>query len=174
MLGKSVDISTVSGTVKVQLRGTPTFVPLTATEQVPLGSELDTTRGRVDLASAAGGGKTQSADFYQGRFVVGQLRGAIPVTTLRLSQPITCAKRRNSGGGATPQRTRRLWGSGKGSFRTLGRYASATVRGTVWLTQDTCTATTVRVRSGRVDVLDALIHRHFLVRAGQSHTARHP
>ena len=172
VLGKSVDISTVSGTVLVRLRGTSTFAPLTASEQIPLGSELDATKGRVDLASAAASGKTQSADFYQGRFVVGQLRGAIPVTTLRLSQPLTCAKRRTSGGAAAaPQRARRLWGNGKGSFRTLGRYASATVRGTVWLTQDTCTATTVRVRSGHVDVLDIKLRKHFLLGPGQSHTA---
>ncbi len=27
----------------------------------------------------------------------------------------------------------KLWGSGKGKFRTSGKYSSATVRGTIWL-----------------------------------------
>ena len=34
-------------------------------------------------------------------------------------------------------KSRKLWGDGKGKFRTKGRYAAATVRGTRWLTQDT-------------------------------------
>jgi hypothetical protein len=41
-----------------------------------------------------------------------------------------------------------LWGSGKGQFRTKGRYAAATVRGTIWLTADRCDGTFVRVRRG--------------------------
>ena len=32
----------------------------------------------------------------------------------------------------------KLWGSGKGKFRTDGKYSSATVRGTIWLVQDRC------------------------------------
>ena len=27
----------------------------------------------------------------------------------------------------------KLWGSGKGKFRTTGKYSAATVRGTIWL-----------------------------------------
>src|SRR6266516_4750503 len=45
---------------------------------------------------------------------------------------------------------RHLWGNGRGRFRTVGRFAATTVRGTVWLTRDTCTLTLVRVQSGRV------------------------
>jgi len=33
---------------------------------------------------------------------------------------------------------RQLWGSAKGHFRTTAKYSSATIRGTVWLTQDRC------------------------------------
>ena len=70
-----------------------------------------------------------------------------------------------------PRRSARA-GSGAtatAASRTLGRYASATVRGTVWLTQDTCTATTVRVRSGHVDVLDIKLRKHFLLGPGEAH-----
>ena len=29
----------------------------------------------------------------------------------------------------------KLWGNGKGKFRTSGKYSAATVRGTIWLTR---------------------------------------
>ena len=49
---------------------------------------------------------------------------------------------------------RKLWGKGKGSFRTEGRRSSATVRGTWWLVEDRCDGTFTRVRQGTVDVRD--------------------
>jgi hypothetical protein len=63
---------------------------------------------------------------------------------------------------------RRLWGSGRGRFRTRGRYGAATVRGTKWLTLDRCDGTNVRVVRGKVSVQD-LVHpnrRSKLVTAG--------
>jgi len=54
----------------------------------------------------------------------------------------------------------------------MGRYAAASVRGTVWLTSDTCALTLIRVRSGRVEVLDLVRHRRVTVTAGKSYTAR--
>ena len=52
------------------------------------------------------------------------------------------------------KRVRRLWGDGKGSFRTSGRYSAATVRGTRWLTEDRCDGTITRVVRGEVRVDD--------------------
>ena len=49
---------------------------------------------------------------------------------------------------------RKLWGDGRGRFRTRGRYGAATVRGTKWLTQDRCDGTRVRVVRGKVGVQD--------------------
>jgi hypothetical protein len=60
---------------------------------------------------------------------------------------------------------RRLWGNVHGNFRTTGRYASATVRGTEWLTEDTCAGTLVKVARGVVSVDDFPHHRTVLVRA---------
>ena len=65
-----------------------------------------------------------------------------------------------------------MWGNAKGAFRTRGRFASATVRGTTWLTQDTCAGTLVRVRTGSVTVLDRLLRQTKVLRAGQSYLAR--
>ena len=48
----------------------------------------------------------------------------------------------------------RLWGNGKGRFRTNGKYSSATVRGTIWLTTDRCDGTLTTVKRGTVSVRD--------------------
>jgi hypothetical protein len=167
--GVNVNVAPVSGTVLVRLKGTTSFVPVTALTNVPVGSELDLTKGRIQLTSTGAGGATQTAVFYQGRAIVGQTRASPPVTTLTLSGPLVCPKRKVAAKGP---RTRGLWGNGKGNFTTFGRYATATVRGTVWLTQDTCNGTLVRVQSGTVRVLDKVKHRTVTVRAGQSYLAR--
>jgi hypothetical protein len=169
--GTTVVTAAAAGTVLVRRPGTDQFVQLTGAQQLPVGSEIDTTKGRIHLTSAAGGGKTQTADFYQGRFVIGQAKGS-PLTTLRLSAKLSCGKLRSTRrAGAAPLKVRRLWGNGKGQFRTVGRFASAAVRGTIWLTQDTCAGTLVRVVRGRVDVFDNVKKRHFLLGPGQTHFA---
>ena len=67
---------------------------------------------------------------------------------------------------------RQLWAKGKGKFRTRGRYASATVRGTIWLTADRCDGTLTRVNQGTVQVADFTLKKKFLVHAGSSHLAK--
>ena len=82
---------------------------------------------------------------------------------------------RGAGGRAAAQKkpkTRRLWGDGKGKFRTKGRYAAATVRGTKWLVTDTCTTTTTRVTQGAVTVRDTVRKRNVVVRKGGRYVAR--
>ena len=171
--GVSVNVAPAGGVVLVRLRGSTRFVNLTSLRNVPVGSEFDVRRGQVRLVSAAGGRQTQTGTFYQGRAVVRQVRARLPVTTLELSGPLACPKRKTSAAGATkPPRVRRLWGNAKGRFRTRGKYASATVRGTVWLTEDRCDGTLVRVRSGRVEVTDQVANRRVVIRSGQSYLAR--
>ncbi len=66
----------------------------------------------------------------------------------------------------------RLWGNGKGRFRTIGRHSAATVRGTIWLTEERCDGTLTRVTQGVVSVRDANTGRTVTVRAGRSYLAR--
>jgi hypothetical protein len=167
--GVNVNVAPAGGTVLVRLKGSASFVPVTGLTNVPVGSELDLTKGRIRLTSTAAGGATQTAAFYQGRAVVGQTRAATPVTTLTLSGPLVCPRRKASAKGPP---TRSLWGSGTGNYRTIGRFAAAAVRGTTWLTQDTCRGTLVRATSGTVSVLDKVKHRTVTVRAGQSYLAK--
>src|SRR4051812_39078044 len=169
--GVNVNVAPVSGTPLVRLKGTTAFVPVAALSSIPVGSELDLTKGRIQLTSTAAGGTTQTAVFYQGRAVIGQTRAATPVTTLTLSGPLACPKRKVA---AKKPPMRSLWGSGVGHYTTRARYAAAAVRGTVWLTQDTCRGTLVRVQSGTVSVLDKVKHRTVTVRAGHSYFAKKP
>ena len=168
--GVSVNVKPVSGIVGVRLPGTTKWLNLTALKSVPVGSELNAIRGRIRLVSAATASGTQTADFYQGRAVISQSRTA-PLTTLALSEPLACAKRKVSAADAG-KRVRRLWGNGKGRFVTKGRFAAATVRGTAWLTEDRCTSTLVRVLAGRVEVFDNVLRRRVTIRAGQSYVAK--
>ena len=94
---------------------------------------------------------------------------------LRLSEKLTgCPKARKSTASAAQKKpkSRKLWGSGKGKFRTRGQYSAATVRGTTWLVQDTCTTTLTRVTQGVVAVNDFAKRKTVLVKKGKRYTAR--
>jgi photosystem II stability/assembly factor-like uncharacterized protein len=67
---------------------------------------------------------------------------------------------------------RRVWGSGRGRFRSRGNNSSATVRGTIWLTEDRCDGTLTRVRQGVVTVNDFGRDEKVTVEAGESYLAR--
>ena len=66
----------------------------------------------------------------------------------------------------------KLWGNGKGKFRTTGKYSSATVRGTIWLVEDRCDGTLTKVRRGVVSVRDIKRKKTVKVKAGHSYLAR--
>ena len=179
VLGKSVDVKPVSGTVLIRLPGglgRSGFVPLSGARQIPVGSTVDTTRGRVRLTSAANiHGATQTADFYQGAFVVRQRRGKA-MTTLKLTGGDFASCGRHAGDlpvahVARHHPRRHLWGSGSGSYSTTGNNASATVRGTIWLTEDDCEGTLIRVQRGTVTVKDLVRHKTIIVRAPHSYFA---
>jgi hypothetical protein len=191
--GRSVDIGLVSGTVIVTPPGGHSFVLGTNDRNVPVGSLIDTTHGRVDLRAApppspAGDGvpakavRVEDAQFYDGAFRVTQsanspvaqirLAGGMTstCTTPRASQRHSLAPRRG-----TPHKVvRLLWASGSGTFRTVGRYSAATVLGTQWLTEDFCDGTLVRVTKGVVVVEDLATHATVTVRAGHSVFTRAP
>jgi hypothetical protein len=67
---------------------------------------------------------------------------------------------------------RLLHASGSGRFQTSGRYAAATVRGTIWLTEDFCDGTLIQVARGVVSVQDLVTHATVTVTAGHSFFAR--
>jgi hypothetical protein len=196
--GKSVNVSVVSGQVFVKLPGAggratgpaKGFVPLTGSLQVPVGSQLDTKKGRVALVSAAdtGGQKTQKSDFYNGIF---QVKQSVPkkkpkkpkalITDIVLKGQIArsqCAPLKGARSATVDKKKGpksvlgKLWGNGKGKYRTTGKYSSATVRGTIWLTQDECDGTLTKVTRGTVQVRDFKRKKTVTVKAGHSYLAR--
>ena len=194
VLGKSVDVEPAKGVVKIRCKGQRRFRPLAAGERIPLGCLVDTRHGVVVLTSASGrGGGTQTAKFWNGLFRVGQTGGRLPYTTLALRGPLGCGNgqrrtrrhhgaRRGSRHRAQASRRRHkkghgggrgLWGSGKGHFRTKGRYGSASVRGTIWFVGDRCDSSTLfTVRRGVVRVHDDTLGRNLNLRAGHRYVAR--
>ncbi len=170
--GKSVNVEPVSGTVKIKRRGSKRFVRLTAEAHIPVGSTIDTRRGRIAITAAQGSGRTASADFYDGLFKLTQTKRAKPITTLTLTEKLSCARANSATTAAKKKKKRRLWGNGKGRFRTKGRHSAATVLGTKWLVEDRCTSTLTRVVRGRVSVRDFGRRKTVTVRAGKRYTAR--
>jgi hypothetical protein len=200
--GKSVVVKVVSGTVTIKYPAgyTPRaaspraagFVPFKGAANIPVGSQLDTSKGRVALTSAAdtGGAKTQTSDFYQGIF---QVKQSVPkkkpkkpkalITDLVMKGQIArshCAPLKGARAAAVDAKKKKkgpksvlgkLWGSGKGKFRTDGKYSSATVRGTIWLVADRCDGTLTQVRRGVVSVRDIKRKKTVKVKAGHSYLA---
>ena len=64
--------------------------------------------------------------------------------------------------------------SGHGKFKTTGRYASATVRGTIYTVADKCNGTLTHVIRDTVLVDDFVRHKTILLHAGQSYLAKKP
>jgi DNA-binding beta-propeller fold protein YncE len=173
--GKSVNLGVVSGIVRVHLPGSTKFTVLGTDQQLPVGTIVDASHGRVRLSSSKGpGGGTQSADFYSGAFRVLQPKGGKPITVLKLENGLVCPikkGKRELGGGLARSRNRGLWGSGKGNFRSEGKHGSATVRGTIWWAQDTCEGTLFKVKKGVVTIKDFTSGKTLKLHAGQHYLA---
>lgn len=177
--GVIVGVKEVSGKVMIREAGSTKFVDLNGETEIPVGSQVDTLHGTVRLTAALGGGKSNTADFYQGVFTIFQKKAGGAFTTLRLDGGSFKNCGRASSGALSVEAkskrpVRRVWGSGKGRFTTRGRYSSATVRGTKWLTLDRCDGTLTKVLRGIVRVRDFRARKNVDVRAGRSYLARAP
>jgi hypothetical protein len=194
VIGQSAGVRPVQGTVKIKfppgfskafakrigLTGAASsFVKLTQATQVPMGSTLDTSKGTVKLLSSAtkssAATKFQSGNFNGGQFKVTQ-SSKNPLTQLSMQggSLTSCPSRVPKGGSAARKRSRSLFSSVKGHFRTRGRNSSATVRGTKWTMTDTCKGTRTSVKSGSVVVHDFTLRKNKTVKAGHSYFAKAP
>jgi hypothetical protein len=180
VLGSTVVVKVKGKLVRIRRPGTTKFVELKGSTSIPVGSVLDTLKGKVKLTSAKdAAGHRQTAHFAGGVFKV--LQGATdPLTTLRLVGKLrgcgASARRVEAAAAAARKRRgRRLWGSGKGSFRTQGRRSAATITGTRWLVADLCDGSTLtRVKSGTVSVRDFVRDRTITLGPGEEYLARPP
>ena len=182
VFAKSVDVTPISGSVLVEVPGTKTFVKLTQPSQIQVGSIIDARHGRVRITIVDRNGKLWSSDFYEGVFQITQLAKDKGVANLKLvfGNFKACPKVGAAGANAAARKlkpttsVRHLWGSGQGPFRTTGRFASATIRGTTWDTDDRCDGTLVKVSAGAVLVRDFTKTRHntVVVKARHQYLAR--
>ena len=167
----------VTGEVLVRAPGATTSTPLTPGGVVPVGAQLDTTNGSVQLFAAVGAKPKDIifGTFSQGIFTARQGRRARLVDVL-LARPPSCA------GGATGRVSRtappdantvrvRERHRRRGGFQTIGGYSSAAALGTDWQTVEACDTTTTLVRRGIVRVRNLITGQTVVLRAGGSFEA---
>jgi hypothetical protein len=171
--GKSLNAEPGPGKVKIKLPGATATTTLTEPAAIPVGSTVDVRGGTIRLVSAADkAGTPQWADFSGAVFTVTQKPGT-PVTDLVVGgfDPRSCTAKRGTARTAGA-RSSRLWGRGKGRWRSRGRRGSASVRGTIWMTEDNCSGTAFRVKEGKVLVRDFVTGRNLFLTAGGRYLAR--
>jgi hypothetical protein len=165
--------------------GPGAFMQLTGDLRLPVGAVIDASHGVVALTVARGAvAKPQVIELTGGLFIVRQ-HGRNPVTDIVLTGGnfARCRGRARAAvaGAAAVRRSRRrsphsvvrrLWArDDHGRFMTYGLTSVATVRGTLWLTQDRCDGTLTRVYRGRVAVRDRMRRRTIVVTAGHRYLA---
>jgi hypothetical protein len=163
---------------KVKLPGSNTFVPLDQLRSLPKGTIVDVTgAAAISLSDPSGnravftgliaGGPSDGvpSDFAFQGVKKGFVQLALTGGNFRSS---SSAHRKLSVLEAAKKPVRRLWGSGKGKFTTKGKYAAATVRGTIWLVADYTDHSLVTVKRGLVAVQNLVTKKTTLVPAGHS------
>lgn len=179
--GKTINLEPVEGTVELQCPGEDEYNRLTSFRQVPLGCLINTRHGVVSLTASKGqSGALQDANFWGGVFITSQKAGDNQEVELELAgrrmcerrsllrRPVATLSRSGKGG-------RKLWGEGKGDYKTSGSHGSATVRGTTWLVVDRCDASTlIKVAEGTVSVRDFVKDKSLTLTAGEQYVAKAP
>ena len=198
-LGGAFNAEPVKGLVFVEINGK--FIPITEVRQIPNGAIINALHGTVALITAAGGSSTanvsqavktkskkpkakvttQKGTFGGAVFKVTQDHSGLATLALvegaNFAGAPTYASCQTHSVKATvaalsKKTLQLLKGSDNhGKFRTKGRYAAATVRGTVWSIADRCDGTLTHVTRGTVVVSDLVRHKSITVRAGHSYLA---
>ncbi len=185
--GVSFLVEPVSGSVRIKPPGQKTYSPLNGLTKIPVNSVVDTRGGKVELTAATGdlGDTTrdQSVQFYDGLIRIQQAGDTNAMATAKLVEKLRCPKGSSQGATAgksggpvastAAKRRRRVWGSGTGSYGTAGRGGTGSVRGTTWLTKDTCRGTFFKVTDGiGITVSDFDRGKRVELGPGQSYFAR--
>jgi Ca2+-binding RTX toxin-like protein len=172
--GRTHVIAPAAGAIAMSPAGIRRQVPMVDQLELPVGSLVNARRGSVRLTADPGaGGGSQAGTFRGGKFRVDQTGGRRPLTELTLKGANLSKRRCGTGTAhASARPKRRLFANARGRFRTRGRNSTATVRGTTWVTQDSCAGTLTRVIKGSVAVRDFRLRKTRIVRAGRSYLAR--
>ncbi len=192
-LGKTFNISPVSGLVLIKLHGK--FVPLTQLRQIPKNTLINAIHGTLQIITATSGhpaadaaakkgkkgsGKTQTGRFSGAIFKITQAHNGLATLTLAEGAVkggpsfAKCKGKATDASAASSKTLQLLKASAKGKFSTKGKYAAATVRGTKWTTADKCNGTLVHDVTDSVSVTDFVHHKTVILHAGQSYLATKP
>lgn len=185
VLAKTGNVAPVSGTVLVELPGSKTFVALSTLTQVPFGTTIDATHGKVSVTAVEPNGKTETGVYFGGRFKLTQEKNGTVVATLTGGDFAVCPTARERAhkasvgssarsGASGKHSVRKLWTNAHGKFSTRGNYAAGAVQGTEWLTDDLCEGTLIKVTRDKVKVTNVVNHKHVLVKAGRHYLAKAP
>ena len=166
------------------------FVPLKGVAALPVGTVVDTRKGRLALQSTTdgrrigSGGSRQSVTLAAGIFRIRQLRAAansrvkLPTDLMLQSAPgaeASCVSRTATGPIKGRGRTsvRGLTATTeKGLFRIVGAAGISTAKEATWATQDRCDGTRTDVGKGRVSVLNRATRKTITVGAGRSYLVK--
>jgi Domain of unknown function DUF11 len=174
-----------TGTVMVNGGPRPADQPLVLNS----GDTVDVTNGVMTFTAADGStgnfssvrptarrtlaSKARALDNVPAQFTVTQPADGVTTLTLVGGDFSSCGTSRSLGA-VSKKPVRQLWGSAKGNFRTNGRFATATVRGTLWLLQDRCDGTLEETITGEVSFFDPLRKKTVTVGAGSTYLVALP
>jgi hypothetical protein len=140
-IGRTAVVKALSGTVLVG-PGAKHLARLRGARSVKIGTTVDATHGKLRLTTAAGGSRIQAGTFNGGQWTIQQKRSSA-LTELRLAGADGCGNAKPGDVHSARSSKRSLFGRAHGRFRTRGRHSSATIRGTVWSTEDLCNGATL-------------------------------
>jgi hypothetical protein len=178
--GQTFNIEPVDGTITTKCEDEGAFTKLVRPKQVTLDCQIDASDGTVSVTASKGSsGRTQTADFWAGRFTIFQEEGDNREAVLKFAGKRRCERRKTKSAGRVQTLSRggkggrKLWGSGSGNYKTVGSHGSATVRGTIWLVADRCDGSTLfKVKKGTVVVRDFVKKSSVVLKAGESYIAK--
>jgi hypothetical protein len=188
--GISFLIERTAGSVKVREPGERGFEDLNKLNNggnVLVNTVVDTRGGRVEVTAATGNFAATTPDnsvvFYDGLIRLKQKGARNAPANARLVGKLRCPKgtaaRAKAGKSSGPvattsrKRRRRVWGNGSGNYSTSGSGGTGSVRGTTWLTRDTCRGTFFKVTEGLgILVRDFDLGQRIQLGPGQTYFAR--
>jgi parallel beta-helix repeat protein len=166
----TVNLLPLANQVTVRLKELDRFYTLPAPAQVPVRSEVDATRGSVQvvLGGPAGLGAVSTGG---GVFLVrGQIRNA---SDFQLTKAIRCGGRKKSRGGADTNRLRVTYRRGVRRLSVTGKFALAQpTKTSTFAVANLCQGTRISVVTGAVLVKDPTGHPLATVPAGHVYLRR--
>jgi hypothetical protein len=173
VLGVQAEVAPLSGSVRVRQPGSKHFVRVKTIQPLRYGAVVHATRGHLQVIAATPHHGFESGQFYAGGFNLTQAKSGYVQARLT-GKPTGCTREPRGNVAAGKPKSFKLWGHVKGHFRTRGNYGSASVRGTVWLTENRCDGTFFQVRKGTLRIRDFVRHKIVILHAGHSYLARRP